>query len=990
MQVRYKIHLFFITAYLLTIQLQAQNQDPPFLKFMDHPWVDSVLNTLNTDQRISQCIWIAAYSNRDISHEVETADVIRNYGIGGIIFFQGTPEKQAELTGYYQKISEVPLLISMDAEWGVGMRLRNVEKFPYQMTLGAIQDDSLIYRMGKAVARQCRRLGTNVNLAPVADININPDNPVINYRSFGEKRENVAAKAMMYMKGMQDNGVLAVLKHFPGHGDTDVDSHLDLPTISHSRSRLDSIELYPFRRLIEQGAGGIMTAHLNLPSLDTTSNLPSTLSPVIIGNLLKSELGFKGLIITDAMNMKGVTKFFRPGEAEAQALIAGNDVVEFVPDVPAAISAVKKALAEKKLNVSDIDLKCRKILALKFWAGLNKPKQIDRKNIDEEVSPPETKALIRELYSGAMTIIKNGGNILPVKNLQDLKIAAIDIGTKNTSVFQKRILDYFPADTFAIDPQDSGKASELAARLNDYDLIITGILNTDQRPNMNFGINQGLKSFLDRITGIKPIIIAYFGNPYAIDKLVEIQKANALIVAYQDNNYTQDLCAQLIFGAIPGKGLLPVSINQKWPSGSGIMTRGDLRIGYGLPENEGMSSVYLERMIDSIALSGIRAKAYPGCEVMVARKGTVVFHKAYGFHTYDNRIAVKNSDLYDLASVTKVSSTLAGLMLLDSEGKFSTDKNLGDYLSYFRRSDKGGLAMTDLLTHQAGLTAWIPFWKETVRKDSTLKRHVFRHEYSKKYPQKVADNLYINKNYRKRIFSEIRKSPLGEKKYVYSDLTFIIAPEIITKLSGEDWVDFVTENIYHKIGAYDLGFNPYRKYPLSRIVPTEYDSLFRRQLLHGTVHDEGAAMLGGISGHAGLFATENDLMKLMELYRRMGAYGGDQIIRRDILEKYTKVQFPENNNRRGLGFDKPFLNNSELDQNHAYPSKGATPESFGHSGYTGTFVWIDPEYDISYIFFSNRVYPTRNNNLLSDMNIRTNILQAVYDSVKDNRVRYSK
>jgi len=395
-------------------------------------------------------------------------------------------------------------------------------------------------------------------------------------------------------------------------------------------------------------------------------------------------------------------------------------------------------------------------------------------------------------------------------------------------------------------------------------------------------------------------------------------------------------------------------------------------------------------MIDSIALSGIRAKAYPGCEVMVARKGMVVFHKAYGFHTYDDRVAVKTNDLYDLASVTKVSSTLAGLMLLDSEGKFSTEKRLGDYLPYFRRSDKGQLSMTDLLTHQAGLTAWIPFWKETVRKDSTFKRHIFSHESSRKYPEEVADNIYINKNYRKKIFSEIRKSPLGDKKYVYSDLTFIIAPGIITSLSGKDWVDFVTENIYHKIGAYDIGFNPYKKYPLSRIVPTEYDSLFRRQLLHGTVHDEGSAMLGGISGHAGLFATENDLMKLMELYRRMGAYGGDQIIRRDILEKYTKVQFPENNNRRGLGFDKPSLNNSALRQNQSYPTKSATPGSFGHSGYTGTFVWIDPDFEISYVFFSNRVYPTRNNNLLSDMNIRTNILQAVYDSVKDNRFQPRK
>jgi len=502
---------------------------------------------------------------------------------------------------------------------------------------------------------------------------------------------------------------------------------------------------------------------------------------------------------------------------------------------------------------------------------------------------------------------------------------------------------------------------------------------------MDFGIRSGLNAFLDKLTTINKTIAVYFGNPYAINKLDALKNAEALIVAYQENDYTGDLCAQLIFGGIGAKGQLPVTINKMWPAGSGIETRGDLRLRYGFPENAGMSSAYLERKIDSIARSGLIANAYPGCEVMVARNGIVVFRKTYGYHTYDRRSAVRNDDLYDLASVTKVSSTLAGLMLLDSEGRFSPEGKLGDYLPYFRRSDKGDLLMADLLTHQAGLTAWIPFWKETVKRDSTFKRGIFRPEYSKKYPLKVADYLYINSNYRKKIFKEIKKSPLGEKKYLYSDLTFIISPGIIERETGEKWYDFVTTNIYHKIGAFDIGFNPYTRYPLSRIVPTEYDSLFRRELLQGTVHDEGAAMLGGISGHAGLFATANDLMKLMELYRRMGEYGGEQIIRKEVLERYSKVQFPENNNRRGLGFDKPLLDNSSVSQGQSYPTKSATPQSFGHSGYTGTFVWIDPVYGISYVFFSNRVYPTRNNNLLSELNIRTNILQAVYDSITDKR-----
>ncbi len=962
----------------------SQIADPPFIKYINHPWVDSVMKSLSQEQRIAQCMWIAAYSNRDVSHEVEISDLIRRYTPGGLIFFQGTPEKQAELTNYYQHISRVPLLISMDAEWGLGMRLQNVEKFPYQMTLGAIQDDSLIYRMGKAIADQCRRLGVQVNFAPVADINNNASNPVINYRSFGENRERVTRGAMMYMKGMQDNRVLATLKHFPGHGDTNTDSHLDLPVITHNRARLDSMELFPFLNLINEGAGAVMTAHLNLPSLDPVANRPSTLSPSIITGLLKNEMGFKGLIITDAMNMKGVTKYFNPGEAEAEALMAGNDVAEFVTNIDAAVKAVKKLVAEKKLTDAEIDMKCRKILALKYWSGLNEVRPVITGRIAEDLSSSGNKALIRDLYANALTVVSNHDEIIPVKNLKDVKIAAVAINRNISSGYLDRILDYHPADTFCIDPGDAKLSGELIEKLKDYDLVIAGIFNTDQRPGMNYGIKPALTGFLDKLTSSKTTIITYFGNPYALGRIDALRKAGGLILAYQENDYTEDLAAQLIFGGIAGRGKLPVTISKEWPSGYGIETRGNIRISYGLPENAGMSSDYLTNKIDSIAEAGRKAKAYPGCEVMVARKGIVVFHKSYGFHTYENRSAVRNDDLFDLASVTKVSSTLAGLMLLDSQEKFTPEKKLGDYLPEFRHTNKENLLLKDMLTHQSGLKDWIPFWKETVKADSTFKRNIFRHEYSVKYPLLVANNLYINRNYRKEIFREIAKSPLGEKKYVYSDLTFIIAPGIIEKLTGEKWYDFVTENIYHRIGAFDIGFNPYKKYSAERIIPTEYDSLFRRQLLHGTVHDEGAAMLGGISGHAGLFATANDLMKLMELYRRMGEYGGEQLIDRSVLERYSRVQFPENNNRRGLGFDKPYINNKELSQDKSYPTHSATPESFGHSGYTGTFVWVDPVYEISYVFFSNRVYPTRNNNLLSELNIRTEILQAVYDSIENN------
>lgn len=962
--------------------LKSQPKDPPFLQYMNHPWVDSVLKTLTLDQQIAQCIWVAGWSDKDVSHAVEMSNTIKKYGIGGVVFFQGTPEKQAELTNFYQKISRVPLLISTDAEWGIGMRLTGVEKFPYQMTLGAIENDSLIYEFGKAVASQLKRLGVHINLAPVADININPQNPVINFRSFGEVRENVANKTSMYLKGMQDNGIIGSAKHFPGHGVTNVDSHLDLPLISYSRTQLDSIEMFPFRRLIEEGAGSIMTAHLNLPSLDTTTSLPATLSQIIITDLLKNELGFKGLVITDAMNMKSITKYFNQGEANAKALEAGNDVIEFVTDVEAAIKETKNFIAAQKLTSEDITLKVRKILAVKYWAGLNKIQPVSTENIDRDLSPMSTKALIRELYANAMTVLKNDQNILPLKNLDNISIATLAINRKDPSLFQERIARYIPADNFFFNPSDTTNPDDLLSKLSDYDIVIAGVFGLDQRPYRGFGIEPGVENFINKLVAKNKTIITWFGNPYGIDKIESLSASDALILAYQENDYNEDLAPQLIFGGIGARGALPVTINEKWPSGHGITTPGNLRLQYGIPESVGISSEFLGNRIDSIVNIGLAAKAYPGCEIIIARKGMVIFQKSYGYHTYDKRVLVREDDLFDLASVTKISSSLPGFMLLDTEGKFSPDKTLGSYLPYYQRSNKGDLLMRDIFAHQAGLTG-ISFWQKTIKEDGRFKWHTLSNDFSKRYPVKVAHNIYVHKNFRKKMFAEMKKRKLGEKKYKYTDLTFIITPEIIETITGEKWHEYVITNIYKKIGAYDLGFNPYLKYPLSRIVPTEYDSLFRKQQLVGTVHDETAGMLGGISGHAGLFTTANDLLKLMELYRRMGEYGGEQIIGRDVMEEYTSVQFPENNNHRGLGFDKPLLNNSELTQRESYPTKGASPESFGHSGYTGTFVWVDPVYEISYVFLSNRVYPTRNNSRLYNLNIRSEILQAIYDSIQE-------
>ena len=977
-----KILLVFILPFFLKNISIAQNSDPPFLKYLYNQRVDSVMNTLSIEEKIAQLIWIDAYSNHNLSYDVNLSNLIKRTGIGGVIFFEGNAPKQTEMINYFRELTKVPLIFATDGEWGLGMRLDGVMKFPFQMTLGAIQNDSLIYEMGSAIAGQFKRAGLNINLAPVADVNSNPDNPVINFRSFGEEPDNVSRKSLMYMKGLQDNGIISVAKHFPGHGDTQVDSHINLPVIDHTKSRLDSVDLVPFKTLIENGISCVMPGHLWIRALEKQDELPATLSHSVLTDLLKNELSFKGLIISDAMTMGGLIRYTDTGKTEIMALKAGIDVLEVVADPEVAIKNIVNGVKEGDISAESIDEKCRKVLAAKYQAGLFRPFVVEKENLNNDLSPNTSEALIRNLYSSAITVLNNDQNMIPLKNLEKTRIATLAINASGPTLYQKRISKYIPADDYNISVFTKDQVDSVLKKLENYDIVITGIFKTDQRSTVNFGIPPGLDNFLNRLNNQNRCILTWFGNPYAIDRIPSAWNSSGLIITYQDNNFTRDLSAQLIFGGIGAKGFLPVTINKKYPSGSGIITPGLLRLQYGIPESDGISSRYLNDKIDSIANYGIDAGAYPGCEIMIAKDGLVMFQKTYGYQTYDDRISISENDLFDLASVTKISASMAGLLLLDTEGKFSPDKTLGYYLPEFRKSNKSNLVMRDMLTHQAGLVAWIPFWKETVKKNGKFRARTFKHEYSERYPLKVAEDLYIFKNYNKKIFKEIKKSKVSDqKRYLYSDLTFIIVPQIINKLSGEEWYDFVTDSVYHKIGAYDLCFNPYLKYPLSRIVPTEYDSLFRKQQLHGTVHDEGAAMLGGISGHAGLFATANDLMKLMELYRRMGNYGGEQIFSKDIMKEYTRVQFPENDNRRGIGFDKPLLDNSELSQDQSYPSKSASPESFGHSGYTGTFVWIDPAYNLTYIFFCNRVYPTRNNNLLSDLNIRTNILQVIYDSI---------
>ncbi len=995
--------LLLFVSFSLTATGVAQTL-PAFLQLSErqNQWADSVFTSLTPDERISQLIMVAGYSNRGrASYEDSLVTLVRTNKLGGVVFFQGGPIRQAKITNRLQALSSVPLLIAMDAEWGLAMRLDSTVRYPYQMTLGAMQgpgSDSLIYRMGVNLAKQARRLGVHVNFAPTADVNNNPNNPVINFRSFGENKYDVARKALAYMRGMQDNRLMTSIKHFPGHGDTGTDSHYDLPLIPKTRAQLDSLELYPFRQLINAGAAGVMVAHLSIPALDSTRNRPSTLSPNIVTNLLKDELGFRGLTFSDAMNMKGVTKYFPAGQADQLGIEAGIDVLEFTEDVPAAIALVKKSIADGRISQESIDQRCRKVLRAKAWVGLDTYKPIALDNLVRDLNPVQDVLLNRQLTEASLTVLKNDKNILPLQGLDTLRIATVAVESDTVTAFQNMAGNYAPMSHFTISSRSSeADVARLRDSLQSYNLLLVDVHLANIRPR-RYGLQPKTAELVSELVATGKAVVTVFGNAYSLDLLTfpndtvrpdrSIENARAIVMPYQLTNYTEELSAQLIFGAIGSSGKLPVTVNQRFRYGDGIPVQPAGRMKYTIPEEVGIDGMFLTQRVDSLVNEGLSQQAFPGCVVQMVKDGKVIFRKAYGTHTYGDTVAhsagiltpqpMQLSDLFDMASVTKVSTSTPALMKLVDDGKFDLDTTMATYLPFLKKSNKAKLVWRDVLTHQARLKAWIPFWKDTKEPDDTFKPGTFKFVRSARFPIEVTDSLFLRKNYSKTIYQQIRDSPLNVKKeYIYSDLSFIMYPLVVKNITKKDFEPFLKKTFYESLGAGTLTFNPRRYYPLSRIVPTEYDSLFRHTLIWGRVHDEGAAMLNGLSGHAGLFGSANDLMKMVEMYRRGGEYGGRRYISSKTMAEFTRYQFPELGNRRGLGFDKPSF---------AYTGnapRSATPSSFGHSGFTGTFIWVDPDpkYNLSYVFLSNRVYPTRENNLISKLNTRTSVVEALYQAI---------
>jgi beta-glucosidase-like glycosyl hydrolase/CubicO group peptidase (beta-lactamase class C family) len=933
-------------------------------------WVDSTYNAMTFDEKVGQLFMVAAYSNQDNDHYNAIEKLITENKIGGILFFQVGPVRQANLTNRYQSKSKIPLFIGNDAEWGLSMRLDSTSSYPWNMTLGAVQDMKLIEKLGAQMGEQDKRLGLQFNFSPVLDINTNPKNPIIGFRSFGEDKYNVTERAIAMVKGMQGKGVFSTGKHFPGHGDTDADSHKELPTVNFSKERLEVMEFYPYKKMFEEGLTSVMVAHLNVPSLEPRINYPSSISYNIVTNVLQKELGFQGLIFTDALNMKGVSKFSTPGQIDLRAFLAGNDVLLFPENVPLALEVFRQAYQESLVTESRLALSVKKILKFKYYAGLHTQKPIEVKNLYKDLNSTKNEALNYELYENAITVLKNVNSILPIKDLANQKIAYLKLGDATNSTFVSTLQKYTEVTEIAGDNLES-----LQLKLNQFTTVIIGYHKSDIAwKNFNFSQNELQK--LAFLAKNNKVILDVFASPYSLIPIASFDDIEGVVVSYQNGPIAQEVAAELIFGAIAAKGKLPVTVTKDFITNYGLSTEKLNVLGFIAAENVGMNPLILDK-IETIAQKAIDGKMAPGMQILVARKGKVIYQKSFGYHTYDKGLKVINTDLYDVASLTKILSTLPNVMLQYDQHKINMETTLGSMLPIFKNSNKQDIHFKELLSHYARLQPWIPFFKATVDKKGDPLDKYYKKNLEVQFSTKVADSLFLRNDYHDTIMKLIVDSKLlPQKKYKYSDFTFIILKEYLEKTTGKKLDVLSTENFYKPLGANNTMYNPLPRIAIDRIAPTEIDSYFRHQIIQGYVHDMGAAMEGGIGGHAGIFSNSIDVAKKMQLYLQKGNYGNKQYFSEKTFDDFNTCYFCAEGNRRGVGFDKPQLGDIG-------PTCGcASMTSFGHTGFTGTMVWADPETEIVYIFLSNRTFPGDALNKLSRENIREDIQEIIYEAIE--------
>ncbi|MDR2937904.1 MAG: serine hydrolase [Prevotellaceae bacterium] len=997
-----KKSLLILAFFAVFFSAFAQKKQPDFTDVVSapNPWADSILSTLSTREKIGQLFMPAAYSNKNGAHIAEISKLIAEQKVGGLCFFQGSAQKQVELTNYYQRLADVPLLLSMDAEWGVGMRLDSVTNFPFQIAMGATADDSLVYRVGAEVARQFKLLGMHVNFAPVADVNSNPLNPVINARSFGEDKESVTRKCLAYTRGMQDNGILACAKHFPGHGNTETDTHHAIAKLSMGLDTFYNVDLYPFKKLVDGKVAGVMVSHLSVPALDTSGEI-ATLSPRLNDSILHKYLNFNGLTFTDGMQMRAVTNHYQSAQANLHALLAGNDMLVFPINIVESIDTIEQAINSGIFSMEMLNEKCLRVLKAKHYVGLSKRKIVKQRDWSKALNPRSAQLLRTQIIENAVTLTKNDKDFLPLKRLDTLKIAYLEVAKSNAgNEFYNTAQLYANVDFFRVDQTKPFTYDSLNVLLKDCNTLIVGYLDIEQRrPNIGFGMDSAFCKWLTQLAATKNTVLVQFANPYTLARLGTLAPFKSVLIAYNGGDDYQKVSAEAIFGGLAFKGKSPVMVPDLVALGQGVETQ-QTRLKYGSPEELGLKPEML-KSVDSLVQQAIDMKAFPGCQVLAVHKGVVFYQKSFGYHTYEHKTPVRNSDLYDMASVTKVTATLPVFMQLLDNQDVKLNDNLGKHVKFKlgKKSNKYKLSLRNLLLHQSGLKAWMPlhvefmqpvfphemllsatqneahpfklYAKTYLNKFHTLDTAMFSTAFSPKFSNPVAAGIFASNAVKVKAFRLMDETELQSKTYRYSDLGFYYLQRVAENKLGARLDTLSNDFIYKKLGMTRTTFLPLQKFELTQIVPTEHEYPFRHQLIHGYVHDHGAAIIGGVAGHAGVFSTANDMAKIMQMYLWRGRYGGEQLINRKTVDEFTAYHDLKKGNRRGYGFDKPEPN----------PKKGnpvcaeASADSYGHSGFTGTFVWVDPQRDLVYIFLSNRVHPDYNNNLISTTNVRTNILR---------------
>ena len=935
-------------------------------------WVNKTYNAMTIDEKIGQLFIADVWSGKEKLHTDKIKKLITENHIGGVMFSKGGPYRQAKLTNEYQALSKTKLLITQDAEWGLSMRLDSTYAFPWNMTLGAIKNNELVYQAGKRIGEHCKRVGVHMNFAPDIDINTNPKNPIIGNRSFGEDKNNVAQKGIAFFKGMESVGVLGSAKHFPGHGDTSQDSHKTLPTIEFSAARIDSVELHPFRELIKNGVASIMVAHLDIPSLGTKIGKPASLSKKIVTELLKEKLGYKGLIFTDALNMKGASNYKEPGEVDLAAFLAGNDILLISKDIPKAVAKIKQAYDRKKITEERLAHSVKKILMAKYKVGLATYTPVSLNHIYEDIVTRNDDILYAQLIKNAITVVKNEGNLLPIQHLETTNIAYVKMGESDNDAYVQRLKKYAKVTVVKANHLDG-----LITKLNKFNLVIVGFHKSNANPWKSYKMSDKEETWLYEIARNNRVILNVFANPYSLLQLKTTTNFESIVVSYQNSKIAQQKSAEALFGAIAINGKLPVTANSNFLVNTSITTQKVNRLSYDYPENLNMNLGKLKK-IDSVVNYAIAQKMTPGVQLLVAKKGKIIYQKNYGYQTYAKKQKVTDSTLYDVASLTKILSTLPLLMELEGKNAVGLNSTLGEMIPELSSSNKKDITIKRMLSHYARFWSWVPFYKRTL--DSVTQKPLSQYYHKQKSAQyniKVMPNMYMNTVFTDSIFNIIRDSDLRtSKKYKYSDLPYYLLKKYIEDYYQTGLDELIQNHFYQSMGLSHSTYNPWKKFPLPQIAPTENDTYFRYKKVRGYVHDMGAAMQGGVGGHAGIFSTATDVAKLMQMYLQEGVYGGKEYLKASTIKKFNACYYCDENVRRGVGFDKPQLGSIG-------PTCDCVPmTSFGHSGFTGTFTWADPENELLYVFMSNRTYPDAKNYKLIRKNIRSEIQRIIYEAIE--------